>query len=103
MALEIVKNVVVYGVLVLLCGVMCTYLPILLRFQIVIGMYVSEMTTITLQMMAITITISAKIMMVITIIHQMDRSKFDGIHHHHPSLFISIYAILLRNRIIFLN
>ena len=69
MALEIVKNVVVYGVLVLLCGVMCTYLPILLRFQIVIGMYVSEMTTITLQMMAITITISAKIMMVITIIH----------------------------------
>ena len=68
MALEIVKNVVVYGVLVLLCGVMCTYLPILLRFQIVIGMYVSEMTTITLQMMAI--TISAKIMMVITIIHR---------------------------------
>ena len=70
MALEIVRNVVVYGVLVLLCGVMCTYLPILLRFQIVIGMYVSEMTTITLQMMAITITISAKIMMVITIIHR---------------------------------
>ena len=69
MALEIVKNVVVYGVLVLLCGVMCTYLPILLRFQIVIGMYVSEMTTITLQMMAITITISAKIMMAIAIIH----------------------------------
>ena len=68
MALEIVKNVVVYGVLVLLCGVMCTYLPILLRFQIVIGMYVSEMTTINLQMMAI--TISAKIMMVITIIHR---------------------------------
>ena len=97
MALEIVKNVVVYGVLVLLCGVMCTYLPILLRFQIVIGMYVSEMTTITLQMMAITITISAKIMMVITIIHQMDRSKFDGIHRHHPSLFMSIYPIIFRN------
>ena len=90
MALEIVKNVVVYGVLVLLCGVMCTYLPILLRFQIVIGMYVSERTTITLQMMAITITINAKIMMVITIIHQMDRSEFDGIHRHHPSLYISI-------------
>ena len=55
------------------------------------------MTTITLQMMAITITISAKIMMVITIIHQMDRSKFDGIHHHHPSLFISIYPIIFGN------
>ena len=76
MALEIVKNVVVYGVLVLLCGVMCTYLPILLRFQIVIGMYVSEMTTITLQMMAI--TISEKIMMVITIIHRSLYQYFLG-------------------------
>ena len=76
MALEIVKNVVVYGVLVLLCGVMCTYLPILLRFQIVIGMYVSERTTITLQMMAI--TISEKIMMVITIIHRSLYQYFLG-------------------------
>ena len=55
----------------------------------------SDMTTITLQTMAI--TISAKIMMVITIIHQIDRSKFDGIHRHHPSLFMSIYPIIFRN------
>ena len=57
------------------------------------------MKTITLQMMAI--TISAKIMMVMTINHQMDRSKFDGIHRHHPSLFISIYPIIFRNWIFF--
>ena len=51
---------------------------------------VSDMTTITLEMMAINITINAKIMMVITIIHQMVRLEFDGIHRHHPSLYISI-------------
>ena len=51
----------------------------------------SDMTTITFKMMAISITINTKIMMAITIIHQMDRSKFDGIHRHHPSLYISIW------------
>ena len=51
------------------------------------------MTTITLEMMAI--TINAKIMMVITIIHQMDRSEFDGIHRNHPSLMINMTNNLL--------
>ena len=63
----------------------------------------TDMTTITLQTMAITITISKKIMMVLTIIHQMDWSKFDGINCHHPLLFTSIYPIIFRNWIFFFN
>ena len=47
-------------------------------------------------MMAITIIINAIIMMAITIIHQMGRSKFDGIHRHHPSPYISIWPIIFR-------
>ena len=46
--------------------------------------------------MAITITINVIIMMAITIIHQMGRSKFDGIHRHHPSPYISIWPIIFR-------
>ena len=75
MALEIVKNVVVYGVL-LLCGVMCTYLPILLRFQIVIGLYVC---------------IRNDDHHLTNDGHHHQCKNYDG-HHHHPSLFISIYA-----------
>ena len=63
----------------------------------------SDMTTITFKMMAISITINTKIMMAITIIHQMDRSKFDGIHRHHPSLYISIWPKKFKCRIFFLN